>query len=213
MKKFLTSVFIITLALVSCKNEAENQTPKVVVPFYQVANQQQNQTLATPQPNQSQSLYQTTSAQNTTTQVQTNAPVAVAKGMNPSHGQPGHRCDIPVGSPLNSPPATNSSAPSQVISNSTVTVPSATMTATKTPKGMNPAHGQPGHRCDIPVGSPLNSPISTNKPTSQQVVSSQSTTVSPTTATTTPTPEGMNPPHGQDKHRCDIAVGAPLPAE
>ena len=24
------------------------------------------------------------------------------------------------------------------------------------------------------------------------------------------TPPGMNPPHGQPKHRCDIAVGAPL---
>jgi hypothetical protein len=26
----------------------------------------------------------------------------------------------------------------------------------------------------------------------------------------TPTAEGMNPPHGQQNHRCDIAVGAPL---
>jgi hypothetical protein len=25
--------------------------------------------------------------------------------MNPPHGQPGHRCDIPVGQPLNSKPA------------------------------------------------------------------------------------------------------------
>jgi hypothetical protein len=211
MKKNLTFLFIITFALISCKNEAENQTPKVVVPFYQVANQQQNQTLATPQPNQGQSLYQAASAQNTTTQVQTTAPVAVAKGMNPSHGQPGHRCDIPVGSPLNSPLATTSPTASQVISNSSVTAPSAAVTTAKTPKGMNPAHGQPGHRCDIPVGAPLNSPISTNKPATQQVVTNESVTVSPTTAT--PTPDGMNPPHGQDKHRCDIAVGAPLPKE
>ena len=34
-----------------------------------------------------------------------------------------------------------------------------------------------------------------------------------TTPEATPTPEGMNPPHGQPKHRCDIAVGAPLPKE
>jgi hypothetical protein len=39
---------------------------------------------------------------NTTT---TNTNTAVAPGMNPAHGQPGHRCDIPVGSPLNSKPA------------------------------------------------------------------------------------------------------------
>jgi hypothetical protein len=34
----------------------------------------------------------------------------VAKGMNPQHGQAGHRCDIAVGAPLNSPvaAATNS---------------------------------------------------------------------------------------------------------
>ena len=28
---------------------------------------------------------------------------ATAPGMNPPHGQPNHRCDIPVGAPLNSP--------------------------------------------------------------------------------------------------------------
>jgi hypothetical protein len=31
--------------------------------------------------------------------------MATAPGMNPAHGQPGHRCDIPVGQPLNSQPA------------------------------------------------------------------------------------------------------------
>jgi hypothetical protein len=29
---------------------------------------------------------------------------AVAPGMNPAHGQPGHRCEIAVGAPLNSKP-------------------------------------------------------------------------------------------------------------
>lgn len=51
--------------------------------------------------------------------------------INPPHGQPGHRCDIPVGSPL---PVAQAAAPAQ---------------------RLNPPHGQPGHRCDIPVGSPL----------------------------------------------------------
>ena len=27
------------------------------------------------------------------------------------------------------------------------------------------------------------------------------------------TPPGMNPPNGQEGHRCDVAVGAPLPKE
>ena len=32
-----------------------------------------------------------------------------------------------------------------------------------------------------------------------------------TTQAQTQTAPGMNPPHGQEGHRCDIAVGAPLP--
>ncbi|WP_269222636.1 hypothetical protein [Flavobacterium sp. IMCC34518] len=183
MKNLFTPLFIIAFVLISCKNEAENQAPKVVVPFYQVANQQQNQTLKTPQPNQSQSLYPAPSAQNTTTQTQTvTAPVTVAKGMNPSHGQPGHRCDIPVGAPLNSPVATTNPSTTQVTSKPTVTVmPSTTSaTTTPTPKGMNPPHGQPGHRCDIPVGSPLNSPVAAAKPTPPPAASNYTVTV-PTT--------------------------------
>lgn len=102
--------------------------------------------------------------------------------------------------------------------------PNAVATTTKivTPPGMNPPHGQPKHRCDIPVGAPLNSPIaktaSAPKTTvvSTPAVSSTTNSVPSLLATTpeaTPTAEGMNPPHGQPKHRCDIAVGAPLPKE
>jgi len=83
-------------------------------------------------------------------------------------------------------------------------------------KGMNPAHGQPNHRCDIAVGAPLNSPVVPAKSTPvvpQQNTAVPATIAAPNTAVTTPTPEGMNPPHGQEKHRCDIAVGAPLPKE
>ena len=103
------------------------------------------------------------------------APAKVAKGMNPAHGQPGHRCDIPVGSPLNSPvakktAATATSAPQSGSTEQTFTVTppannpavpallsteSANTKAVTTAEGMNPAHGQPGHRCDISVGAPL----------------------------------------------------------
>ena len=34
-----------------------------------------------------------------------------------------------------------------------------------------------------------------------------------TTQTQTQTAPGMNPPHGQPGHRCDVAVGAPLPKQ
>ncbi|MEO7977935.1 hypothetical protein [Flavobacterium sp.] len=100
------------------------------------------------------------------------SPAKVAKGMNPSHGQPGHRCDIPVGSPLNSPvakttAATTTSAQSGSTEKTfTVTPPAnstvpallsteSTNSAAVVADGMNPAHGKPGHRCDISVGAPL----------------------------------------------------------
>jgi hypothetical protein len=138
------------------------------------------------------------------------AQPAVAAGMNPPHGQPGHRCDIAVGAPLNSKPAP---ATAQPVAVSTKAQPRVTMTeipnTQKTAPGMNPPHGQPGHRCDIAVGAPLNS-----KPAP---ATTQPTTVStqPQVTTTDATPAqktapGMNPPHGQPGHRCDIAVGAPL---
>lgn len=83
---------------------------------------------------------------------------------------------------------------------------------TTTAAGANPAHGQPGHRCDIAVGAPLNSPVAATAPaTSQQNTAVPANTVTTAPAETTPTAEGMNPPHGQANHRCDIAVGAPLP--
>lgn len=114
----------------------------------------------------------------------TNATVPATKpGMNPPHGQPGHRCDIAVGAPLNSKPATaknttpvtttNATKYSVSLPNSqsqkagteaaTTTLPNATITPMKqeakpqtTAPGMqgkpNPAHGEAGHRCDIPVG-------------------------------------------------------------
>lgn len=83
-------------------------------------------------------------------------PNAALAGMNPEHGLPGHRCDIPVGAPLNSAPAqqpVQQPAP-QVIQQPQV-IPQQTEATTVTAPGMNPPHGEPGHRCDIPVGSPL----------------------------------------------------------
>jgi hypothetical protein len=83
---------------------------------------------------------------------------ATAPGMNPPHGQPNHRCDIPVGTPLNSPPGTQPTTPASM----QPIVPAQTA-APSTAPGMNPPHGQPNHRCDIPVGTPLNSPAVTPK--------------------------------------------------
>lgn len=86
-------------------------------------------------------------------------------GMNPPHGQPGHRCEIAVGAPLNSKPVQPTATSQPVTQPVTLNAPTqAPVTANnqqppvKTAPGMNPPHGQPGHRCDIAVGAPLNSP-------------------------------------------------------
>lgn len=79
-----------------------------------------------------------------------------AAGMNPAHGQPGHRCDISVGAPLNSKPAP-AAAPAVVATQPANNVTVTEQPAQKTAPGMNPPHGEPGHRCDISVGAPLNS--------------------------------------------------------
>jgi hypothetical protein len=86
--------------------------------------------------------------------------VTASAKLNPAHGQPGHRCDINVGAPLDSKPAT---APIPAQAKQVVNAPTAAVTVPptaptqKTAPGMNPTHGQPGHRCDISVGAPLNS--------------------------------------------------------
>lgn len=141
---------------------------------------------------------------------------ATAAGLNPPHGQPGHRCDIPDGAPLNSAPATAAAQPVAQATAQPLTVqkmaPTVVPATAPTAKGMNPPHGQPGHRCDIAVGAPLNS-----KPTVQPA-NAKAVTATPTIqpnlaqqpAVVTPVAPGMNPQHGQPGHRCDIAVGAPL---
>lgn len=112
----------------------------------------------------------------TVTPTAATTPVKVAAGMNPAHGQPGHKCEIAVGAPLNSAPATTTTTTSSVtptvnsnvtpgsispsIINTTPTITTPTTTAStpaKVAPGMNPAHGQPGHKCEIAVGAPLNS--------------------------------------------------------
>ncbi|HEX4957293.1 MAG TPA: hypothetical protein VFV46_03890 [Lacibacter sp.] len=87
-----------------------------------------------------------------TTQTPTNTTGNVA--LNPAHGQPGHRCDIAVGAPLNSAPApATQTAPAQ---SPPMVMPAQPAPAAASAGGaLNPAHGQPGHRCDIAVGAPL----------------------------------------------------------
>ncbi len=63
---------------------------------------------------------------------------------NPAHGEEGHRCELPVGAPLES--AKTSSTPQ--LNTSPVRMQSAT------PR-INPPHGEPGHDCSVAVGAEL----------------------------------------------------------
>ena len=77
---------------------------------------------------------------------------------NPAHGQPGHVCGIPVGAALDgtaATPATSTPAAQPAAAPKPATAPSGVTTAAA--PGTNPAHGQPGHRCDISVGAALDS--------------------------------------------------------
>ena len=160
MKSFLILLFVSTLLLISCKKEIEPQnstTPTNMVPFTEVGKQMLNEPTMTSEAKQNSNIVNQNQA--------LAAPLPVAKGMNPAHGQPLHRCDIAVGAPLSSPVSTaKNTAVTQQIS----------------PKKSQSAATDPANTTITPV-------------------------------VTTPTAEGMNPPHGQTNHRCDVAVGAPLP--
>ena len=141
--------------------------------------------------------------------------------LNPAHGQPGHDCSIAVGAPLNktataSKPVTSNPISTQV-NPTPITLPGANNTSASSGK-LNPAHGQPGHRCDIAVGQPLNSQAKTNttlpasnttpvnNPLPAQPAATQPSSPFPGTGTTAK----LNPAHGQPGHDCSIAVGQPL---
>nr|WP_294932867.1 hypothetical protein [uncultured Flavobacterium sp.] len=224
-KIYITSIAITSLLFVSCKKELEpqNNTATSELVRLGLAKDTSKTTAPVVQP-----------------QTNPNTVLGESKGLNPAHGQPGHRCDIAVGAPLNSAPtkgqATNTQ-PAQTVQvkpnqQNVVTTTTTTAAPVKVAKGMNPSHGQPGHRCDIPVGSPLNSPVA--KTTATTTTSApQSGTVEKSFTVTPPannnavpallstetannakpvaTKDGTNPVHGQPGHRCDIAVGAPLP--
>jgi len=93
--------------------------------------------------------------------------IATPPKLNPPHGQPYHRCDIAVGSPLDAAPAkpattviSTGGAPTLEnaarLNNPQVNNSTAPTVANATPPKLNPPHGQPFHKCEIPVGSPLN---------------------------------------------------------
>lgn len=87
--------------------------------------------------------------------------------LNPAHGEPYHRCDIQVGAPIDSPaPAQNAApqmmpqqGPAPTSFNTSPIAPSVAPSSSTLEAGskpaLNPAHGEPHHRCDLQVGAPL----------------------------------------------------------
>ena len=223
--RFIT-MSILGLALTACQNTPQ----EIAVAEDALANTE----LAEAQRNKSNEGNPFEQLNNNTTQATLpSTPTGVT--LNPPHGQPGHRCDIAVGAPLpndgnvvaqaqsqahpvsqgDAMPVVSGGMPQQVVQ---VQQPQ-TQQSYVGPKGekLNPPHGQPGHRCDIPVGAPLNSKPAAQPAAPQQQVTQQQIVIDPQqaqqhTGTTEPGFSGKpNPPHGQPGHRCDIAVGAILP--
>ena len=124
-------------------------------------------------------------------------------------------------SSLNTTGSTNSTTPSLTIPEPTMPQQAKPAVTTSGKQGLNPAHGQPGHRCDIAVGAPLSSPAASITPTtttkqaSPKITSAPSTSPALAPAITTPAGSSapgvkLNPAHGQPGHDCAKAVGAPL---
>ncbi|MCP9764009.1 hypothetical protein EGI31_13720 [Lacihabitans soyangensis] len=103
-------------------------------------------------------------------------------------------------------------------------VPVKTAAATKGTARLNPAHGQPGHDCAIPVGAPLKNSVASApapaKAVAQPIPVETKAVAAPAAAPAVAGPNfnanpnvKINPAHGQPGHDCAVAVGAPLPVK
>ena len=168
MKFSLVIIISITLfTLISCSQAKQDSAQTQQAPALT-----QNEVQSTPG-NVSQSVKGITGEQSSAAEVM----------LNPPHGEPNHRCDIPVGAPLNSPPTNNTLGTTN------------NQIQTMSPKNSNTAPNI------------SNNPTGPTIENARQMTSSQKRMASPTTGTK----PRFNPPHGKPWHRCEIAVGSPLP--
>ena len=140
MKKILLSTFIAAISLSSCQERGadfDNTLPAV----------QSGNTTSLPLAADSIGIENAVTSPAPVTSQANGAKSTVA--LNPEHGQPGHRCEIAVGAPLNSTPSATT-APKISLPTPQPIMPGSSVT-------LNPPHGQPGHDCAIPVGQPLKS--------------------------------------------------------
>ncbi|RZL32681.1 MAG: hypothetical protein EOO96_13560 [Pedobacter sp.] len=112
----------------------------------------------TPQPQAVQPISQPTATVSSTPQAAVATVDSKGQKLNPAHGQPGHDCAIAVGAPLNSKgtkAVSASAAPKVNVTQPAATTTSAVPVLNEKGQRLNPAHGQPGHKCEVAVGAPL----------------------------------------------------------
>lgn len=251
MKNILSAIFISSL-LFACNNNETGQDLSIIP--------EKNPTLISDSQKINKTNLQNTTTNNLPQQLSTGTNVNLQQpaatmpqnivtnkataAANPPHGQPGHICGTPPAGA-----STTTAAPQNV--QTVITTPTQIKTSSQqinnikptvvanTGNGkLNPAHGQPGHRCDIPAGAPLNS--TPQKTTTPKVVN-ENTAVSPSQTIINPgtmpalqptqAPQNteaangapalisngsgakLNPEHGKPGHDCKVAVGQPLPSK
>ncbi len=116
-----------------------------------------------------------------------------------------------VAADTNAPLQFTTGAVDQKLISNSQTIPASQAASVAPAAGLNPAHGLPGHKCEIAVGAPLNT-----APTKSTATPQIQTTTSPAAAPINiPSLGGngtakLNPAHGQPGHDCAVQVGAPL---
>ncbi|MGG5505684.1 MULTISPECIES: hypothetical protein [unclassified Myroides] len=164
MKNYLFAVSsLLLLSVTACKDTGKEPSTITI----DGATTEQPASTPTPEPTK-EATEEATPAQPTpvaSTPATTNQTTAASSKLNPAHGQPGHRCDIPVGTPLDAPAGggmQTSAAPVAASQGQPFLVNDQAKDRIMQEQGqsassgkINPPHGQPGHRCDIQVGQPL----------------------------------------------------------
>lgn len=164
MKKIvLGTALVISAGLLACNSSDSPEVDKSIMP-----SQSASPAAISVLPDSSQ-VIQPVNQVNTSQPAITTTPAKVTPAIagsgssapNPAHGQPGHRCDIAVGAPLNSAatipsqPKVQQTVSSPAAVTATPSAPTAIPVSTDPNAKLNPAHGQPGHDCSIAVGAPL----------------------------------------------------------
>lgn len=141
----------LTSTLISCGNNEEKTTATTTTVTDTVPTST-DVSLATPNSNNSDLASLPGDAQ---PGVQSVSASSTNVKLNPAHGEPGHDCALPVGAPLKGAGEIQENIKITSPAGQNVTPAAAPSKAANTNVKINPAHGEPGHDCAKPVGSPL----------------------------------------------------------